>query len=265
MIKSARFTSYFYYLFLPTHLLTIIFAYYTYTTGFYIAVTAVAWLILGPLGLGVGYHRMMAHESIRVAPSVRRFLILLGSLSGQGTPRDFFLVHRHHHKNTDRHEDLQSPIHGFLNSYFFWKLYKPGKLQISKKDISLSLKDKDIASFTKNYYSRFWLLVALVACVDLKLSMAALIVPSVLIFHEISLVDYLCHLPHKGYRNFETHDSSNNRALLGLFTFGLAYHNNHHAHPSSPCFAMRASEIDLGGKAAMWIEKRFPLQNKISQ
>jgi stearoyl-CoA desaturase (delta-9 desaturase) len=49
-----------------------------------------------------------------------------------------------------------------------------------------------------------------------------------------------------GSRPFETRERSRNNVLLVLPTFGEAWHNNHHAFPTSAAFGHRASQIDLG-------------------
>jgi stearoyl-CoA desaturase (delta-9 desaturase) len=50
----------------------------------------------------------------------------------------------------------------------------------------------------------------------------------------------------KGYRNFETDDTSTNLWPFAVLIAGEELHNNHHAFPSSAKFSMRSHEFDLG-------------------
>jgi stearoyl-CoA desaturase (delta-9 desaturase) len=50
-----------------------------------------------------------------------------------------------------------------------------------------------------------------------------------------------------GSRNFAVRgDNSRNNSWLGLPTWGEAFHNNHHAFPSSAAFGLRWDELDPG-------------------
>ena len=63
----------------------------------------------------------------------------------------------------------------------------------------------------------------------------------------------------KGYRNFETDDSSTNLWPLGIVIAGEELHNNHHAFPTSARFSMRPHEIDMGWlhlKVLVWLGSR---------
>ncbi|MCC5976194.1 MAG: hypothetical protein JJT81_19380, partial [Rubellimicrobium sp.] len=50
-----------------------------------------------------------------------------------------------------------------------------------------------------------------------------------------------------GSRPFATRDMSTNNALLALPNLGEAWHNNHHAFPSSAIFGLHWWQVDLGG------------------
>ena len=54
----------------------------------------------------------------------------------------------------------------------------------------------------------------------------------IFVLHHITFcINSLCHF--FGRSNFETGDESRNLAWLAPFTFGEAWHNNHHAFPTS--------------------------------
>ena len=53
-----------------------------------------------------------------------------------------------------------------------------------------------------------------------------------LVLHHVTYsINSLCHF--FGRQPFDTGDESRNLAWLSLFTFGEAWHNNHHAFPTS--------------------------------
>jgi stearoyl-CoA desaturase (delta-9 desaturase) len=61
--------------------------------------------------------------------------------------------------------------------------------------------------------------------------------------HHITFcVNSLCHF--FGSRDFKTKDESRNLAWLAPFTFGEAWHNNHHAFPTSARHGLGRAELD---------------------
>jgi stearoyl-CoA desaturase (Delta-9 desaturase) len=63
--------------------------------------------------------------------------------------------------------------------------------------------------------------------------------------HTMSAINSICHMI--GSRDFAVRgDNSRNNSWLGLPTWGEAFHNNHHAFPSSAAFGLRWHELDPG-------------------
>jgi len=60
--------------------------------------------------------------------------------------------------------------------------------------------------------------------------------------HQTWAVNSITHL--WGYRNYATDESSRNNLLVGYFSNGEGWHNNHHADPRSAKFGHRWWEID---------------------
>jgi stearoyl-CoA desaturase (delta-9 desaturase) len=68
----------------------------------------------------------------------------------------------------------------------------------------------------------------------------------ILILHHATFsINSLCHF--FGKRNFSTDDESRNLAWLSLLTFGEAWHNNHHAFPTSAHHGLKRWQLDPGG------------------
>jgi stearoyl-CoA desaturase (delta-9 desaturase) len=63
-----------------------------------------------------------------------------------------------------------------------------------------------------------------------------------LLHHVTYSINSLCHA--YGRRPFETRDESRNLAWLAPFSMGEAWHNNHHAFPTSAAHGLRRWEID---------------------
>jgi len=61
-----------------------------------------------------------------------------------------------------------------------------------------------------------------------------------LLHHATYSINSLCHF--FGRRRFDSGDESRNLAWLALPTFGEAWHNNHHAFPTSAAHGMRRHE-----------------------
>ena len=63
--------------------------------------------------------------------------------------------------------------------------------------------------------------------------------------HATFSINSLCHF--FGRRRFRTGDESRNLAWLALPTFGEAWHNNHHAFPTSAHHGLTRWQLDPGG------------------
>ena len=65
----------------------------------------------------------------------------------------------------------------------------------------------------------------------------------VLVLHHVTYsINSLCHF--FGRRSFDTGDQSRNLAWLAPASFGEAWHNNHHAFPTSAAHGLRRWQID---------------------
>ena len=62
------------------------------------------------------------------------------------------------------------------------------------------------------------------------------------VHHVTYSINSLCHF--FGRRRFKTGDESRNLAWLAPLSFGEAWHNNHHAFPTSAAHGLRPWELD---------------------
>ena len=78
-----------------------------------------------------------------------------------------------------------------------------------------------------------------------------------LVLHHVTFsINSLCHF--FGRQRFETGDESRNLAWLSLLSFGEAWHNNHHAFPTSAAHGMRWYELDTSSLLIRGLETRRP-------
>ncbi|MGE4002344.1 MAG: acyl-CoA desaturase, partial [Planctomycetaceae bacterium] len=72
------------------------------------------------IGICLGYHRFLAHRSLKLVTPVRVFVNLCGVLSGEGSPLMWAAVHRVHHAKSDEPGDPHSPLDGPWWSHLLW-------------------------------------------------------------------------------------------------------------------------------------------------
>ncbi len=76
----------------------------------------------------------------------------------------------------------------------------------------------------------------------------------VMVLHHVTYsINSLCHF--FGRRRYATTDHSRNLAWLAPFSMGEAWHNNHHAFPTSAFHGMRRGELDLSGLVILGMER----------
>jgi fatty-acid desaturase len=76
----------------------------------------------------------------------------------------------------------------------------------------------------------------------------------VFVLHHVTYsINSLCHM--FGRQPFETRDESRNLALLALPTFGEAWHNNHHAFPTSAVHGLGRWQLDPSALVITALEK----------
>jgi stearoyl-CoA desaturase (delta-9 desaturase) len=76
----------------------------------------------------------------------------------------------------------------------------------------------------------------------------------VFVLHHVTYsVNSLCHM--FGRQSYETKDESRNLAWLALPTFGEAWHNNHHAFPTSAVHGLGRWQLDPSALLIAGLEK----------
>ena len=76
----------------------------------------------------------------------------------------------------------------------------------------------------------------------------------VFVLHHFTYsINSLCHV--FGNRDFETGDESRNLALIAIPTLGEAWHNNHHAFPTSATHGLGRWQVDISALVIDGLEK----------
>ncbi len=242
--------------------------------GFFIffqiaALAAIAWVGWSPVAVGVAgalylvrmfaitsiYHRYFSHRAYRTNRFWQTVFAVIGCTCMQKGPLWWAAHHRHHHRFSDRPEDVHSPVqHGLWRSHFGWFLSSVH----GQADRSLV---QDFAAFPElRWLDRHHLLMPVllaVACFALGVSLQQLGVgtdgPQMLVWGFFLSTTALANatytinsLAHRwGSRPYRTPDDSRNNSLLALITLGEGWHNNHHRYPAAARQGFRWYQVDL--------------------
>jgi stearoyl-CoA desaturase (delta-9 desaturase) len=220
-------------------------------TALYALITMLVALQVTSLATTIYLHRGLSHRGLRFArPADIAFRAWLW-LSIGITPRAWVAVHRKHHRFTDVEGDPHSPrLTGgpwrlLLTNYLHYRRETKDPETIARyaKDLPPDRWDRVLFRFT-------WLgpvvaIALLVLAFGPLLGVATYVLHGVLYILFSASINSLCHW--FGYKNFD--NTATNIPVIAWLTGGEGWHNNHHAHPSSPRLAMAKGEFD----PAWWV------------
>jgi len=217
-----------------------------------------------PIGFGVtiGFHRCLTHRSFKTGPFVRGVLAALGSAAIEGPVISWVADHRKHHAFSDRPGDPHSPhvdhgcgwrgaLRGLAHAHIGW-LFVHNQRAATERYAPDLLADPVIRFVNRT--SLVWVLLGLAVPFGLGVAIGGSIgagltgllwggAVRVLVLHHVTYsINSLCHF--YGRQRFETGDQSRNLAWLSLASLGEAWHNNHHAFPTSARHGLHRFELD---------------------
>ena len=216
------------------------------------------------LGIGVGFHRLLTHRAFETHRSLRYMWAVLGSLALEGSVIPWVAHHRKHHVFSDEEGDPHSPhghgdglrgaLRGLAHAHLGWVLF--GARQDDRERYVGDLKNDRGMNLISDLFPVFAVLTfAIPAALGLLLSgswWGALsgfvwggLVRVFFLHHVTFAINSICHFA--GRRRFETGDQSRNVFWLALPSMGEAWHNNHHAFPTSARHGLRRAEVDIAG------------------
>jgi stearoyl-CoA desaturase (Delta-9 desaturase) len=228
-----------------------------------------------PFGLGitVGFHRLFTHRSFKTSGPMRALWAVLGSMALEGPVIEWVAYHRRHHAFSDEEGDPHSPhvghgtgwrgaLRGLFYAHVGWVLFsdEPAEEERYAPDL---IKDPVVRFVDRTFV--LWAVLGLAIPFGLGVALTGTVYGGLLgllwggavrIFalHHITFsVNSLCHF--FGQRAFATGDESRNLAWLAPFTFGEAWHNNHHAFPTSARHGLGRTELDLSAGVISLMER----------
>ncbi|PRW39302.1 Palmitoyl-monogalactosyldiacylglycerol delta-7 chloroplastic [Chlorella sorokiniana] len=191
----------------------------------------------GGLGIDVSFHRQLTHRSFDSPKWLEYLLAFLGTCGLEMDPISWVRHHRFHHRNTDRALDPHSSYEGFFWSHCGWLMHS--------KVLDARAGDDWIVSDLKGqlFYRVLEYTYPLVAVAQYLALWYYGGWPGVVWAGAVRQVLIACHI--WGSRPYNTGDLSSNVWWLALATFGEAWHNNHHAFPSSARHGLEWWEVDV--------------------
>jgi stearoyl-CoA desaturase (delta-9 desaturase) len=228
-----------------------------------------------PIGLGVtvGFHRMLTHRSFKTSGALRALMTVLGTMAVEGPVISWVADHRKHHAYSDRLGDPHSPhvdrghglrgaLRGLAHAHVGWLFNHTQRA--ARERFAPDLLADPIVSFIDRTFV-LWSLLGLA----IPFGLGALIGGSldaaltgllwggavrIFILHHVTYsINSLCHF--FGRRSFHTDDHSRNLAWLAPLSFGEAWHNNHHAFPTSAFHGMTRAQVDLSAIMIRTLER----------
>ncbi|HHC80740.1 MAG TPA: acyl-CoA desaturase [Flavobacteriia bacterium] len=225
-------------------------------------------LICFTVGLGhsIGLHRGVIHKTFTTSKTVRNIFLYLFVLTGLGSPLHWIKLHyyRDYWQNRLDCPPYFAYKHSLIRD-FWWNLH----LQFTANDIKRynipkeDLNDKWIIWLHKTWYLHnllFMVFVYLLSDMNTVLIIVFLRMAITILGHW-----FVGFMTHKyGYARFNienANESAYNDIILGLFSFGEGFHNNHHAHPNSAKFSLKWYEIDIGWYLIVLLKKLHLIYN----
>jgi stearoyl-CoA desaturase (Delta-9 desaturase) len=204
-----------------------------------------------------GFHRYFSHRAYRLARVPQFLLAFLGQAATQKGVLWWASNHRHHHKYSDRPEDIHSPMQsGFWWAHIGWILSP----DYAKTDYS---RVPDLAQYPELVWlDRNQYIATLLYAAALYLGFGwtglfyGYFLSTVLLWHGTFSINSVMHI--FGRRVFATTDDSRNSFLFALVTMGEGWHNNHHWAPGSAAQGFRWWEVDPSFYL-LWIGERLGL------
>jgi stearoyl-CoA desaturase (delta-9 desaturase) len=213
-------------------------------------------------GITVGFHRLLTHRSFKCNRWLRALFAALGSAAAEGPVIDWVATHRRHHQYSDVEGDPHSPhvgqgpgwsgaLRGLTHAHVGWVF---SDMQVANESrYAKDLIEDPLVRFVDQTFV-IWVIAGLAAAFGMGAALTGTVDGALkallwggaarifLMHHATFSINSLCH--YFGRRDYDTGDQSRNLAWLAIPTWGEAWHNNHHAFPTSYRHGFRRWQID---------------------
>src|SRR3954465_7243995 len=237
-----------------------------------LVVFVIVYLLTG-FGVTVGFHRHLTHRSFQTSRPVRGALAALGSAAIEGPVISWVADHRKHHAYSDEEGDPHSPhvghggglrgtLRGLAHAHLAWLFLHTHRGSKERYAPDL-LRDPVIGFIDRTFL--LWAVVGLAVPFGLGVALGGTVTAGLtallwgggvrmfVVHHVTYSVNSLCHV--FGRQPFNTKDESRNLSWLALPTLGEAWHNNHHAFPTSAEHGLGRWQLDPSGLLIGALEK----------
>ncbi|MGH2985395.1 MAG: acyl-CoA desaturase [Solirubrobacterales bacterium] len=214
------------------------------------------------IGITVGFHRLLTHRSFKTTRPMRALFAILGSAAIEGPVISWVADHRKHHAFADRPGDPHSPhvdhgvgwlgaLRGLAHAHLGWIFIHTERG--AKARYAPDLMDDRLVGFVDRTFL-VWSAGGLAAAFGLGVAIGGTVITGLTgilwggavrmfcVHHVTYSINSLCHF--FGRRSFETPDQSRNLGWLAPFSLGEAWHNNHHAFPTSAVQGLGRWQLD---------------------
>lgn len=202
-------------------------------------------------GHSVGMHRLLIHRSFKAPIWVEHFLVYLGVLVGMAGPHG--MIKLHDFRDWGQRQTKCHPFFAHTAGFWkdaWWQLHC--SIQLDHEPDFVIEENVSNDRFYKIVEATWmWQQVPL-AIVLFALGGLPWVIWGIAVRVSVSLighwlVGYYAHQPKEQVLHVEnTAVQGYNLPNLGIITFGEAYHENHHAFPSSANLGIMKGQVDLG-------------------
>ena len=207
-------------------------------------VLGVAFLLaaLGGLGTTVGYHRLLAHRTLKVNKAIEHLLVFWAVFDDSGHPASWVAYHRHHHSRTDTPEDISSPKHGG-----FWWAHLRWLYQSAPADRQRWCPELNRGTYTAWGFAQGAVVLLSLSCGFAFGWEGFFWIGAIRLVYSLHMQCFVNSVTHLGHS--EEGDSSKNVWWLGplqLTAWGENWHRNHHSSVGSARLGWHWWQVDFG-------------------
>jgi stearoyl-CoA desaturase (Delta-9 desaturase) len=223
-----------------------------------------AMYIFTGLGITVGFHRLFTHRSFKTTRPIRIALAALGSMAIEGPIVAWVADHRKHHAFSDQLGDPHSPhvehgqglrgaLRGLVHAHVGWLFIHSQRGRKTRYAPDL-MHDPDMVWIDQTFL--WWAIGGVLVSFGLgflfggfnwKAGLTGMLwggLVRVLVLHHVTYsINSLCH--YFGRAPYQTGDESRNLAWLAPLSLGEAWHNGHHAFPTSARHGLERGQLDI--------------------